>query len=116
VASLAICAAIALAIGSSWTVAGTLGAALVGISIALGLSPEVAAGAVISGAYFGDKISPLSETTNLAPAVAGTDLYTHIKAMMITTIPSIVVALVVFAVMGLNAEPEGAIEVTVGRL
>tara|TARA_B100000945_G_scaffold174931_1_gene140267 strand:+ start:341 stop:1783 length:1443 start_codon:yes stop_codon:yes gene_type:complete len=98
-----ICALSALSIGSSWTVAGTLGAALMGIATGLGLSPEVTAGAVISGAYFGDKMSPLSDTTNLAPAVAGTDLFTHINHMIWTTGPSLVIALIIFLFMGINS-------------
>lgn len=106
-----ICAAIALGIGSAWTVIGTIGVALIGIATALGVSPEVTAGAVISGAYFGDKMSPLSETTNLAPAVAGTDLYTHIRAMMATTIPSITIALVLYAVLGLRTDVTEAFNV-----
>ncbi len=109
-----ICAVVALGIGSSWTVMGTLGVALVAIAEALGLSPALAAGAVISGAYFGDKMSPLSETTNLAAAVAGTDLYKHIRSMMATTIPSIVMALAVYLVLGLQAQPEGAIDLATG--
>ena len=109
-----ICAVVALGIGSSWTVMGTLGVALVAIAEALGLSPALAAGAVISGAYFGDKMSPLSETTNLAAAVAGTDLYKHIRSMMATTIPSIVMALAVYLVLGLQAKPEGAIALETG--
>jgi len=99
-----ICGALALSIGSAWTVAGTLGVALIGIANALGVSPEITAGAVISGAYFGDKMSPLSETTNLAPAVAGTDLYTHIKSMLWTAVPSIIIALVIFGVVGYTGE------------
>jgi Na+:H+ antiporter, NhaC family len=97
-----ICAVSALAIGSSWTVAGTLGVALVGIAGGLGLSTAVAAGAIISGAYFGDKMSPLSDTTNLAPAVVGTDLFTHIRHMAWTTGPSFVIALVLYALMGVG--------------
>jgi Na+:H+ antiporter, NhaC family len=97
-----ICAVSALAIGSSWTVAGTLGVALVGIAGGLGLSTAVAAGAIISGAYFGDKMSPLSDTTNLAPAVVGTDLFTHIRHMAWTTGPSFVIALVLYALMGIG--------------
>ncbi len=95
-----ICAVLALSIGSAWTVAGTLGVGLIGIANALGVSASITAGAVISGAYFGDKMSPLSETTNLAPAVAGTDLFTHIKGMLWTTVPSILIALVIFGVLG----------------
>jgi NhaC family Na+:H+ antiporter len=104
-----ICAVIALGIGSSWTVMGTIGVALVAVSEALGLNAAIAAGAVVSGSYFGDKMSPLSETTNLAPAVAGTDLYKHIRAMMATTIPSILIALAIYLFIGLRATPEGAI-------
>ncbi len=103
-ASCLICALIALSIGSSWTVAGTVGIALIGAAAGLGLSPAVAAGAVISGAYFGDKMSPLSETTNLAPAVAGTDLFSHIGHMTWTAVPSILIALLIYLVIGLNIE------------
>ncbi len=103
-ASCVICGLIALSIGSSWTVAGTVGIALIGAAAGLGLSVEITAGAIISGAYFGDKMSPLSETTNLAPAVAGTDLFSHIGHMVWTTIPSIVIALILYAIIGLNIE------------
>lgn len=99
-----ICGLIALSIGSSWTVAGTVGIALIGAAAGLGLSLEITAGAIISGAYFGDKMSPLSETTNLAPAVTGTDLFTHIGHMVWTTIPSIVIALVLYALIGLSID------------
>lgn len=102
-----ICAVSALSIGSSWTVAGTLGVALMGIAAGLGLSPEITAGAVISGAYFGDKMSPLSDTTNLAPAVAGTDLFTHIQHMIWTTGPSLIIALVLFLVLGMTGSASG---------
>jgi NhaC family Na+:H+ antiporter len=104
VASCIICAVIALSIGSSWTVAGTIGIGLIGIASGLGLSLEITAGAIISGAYFGDKMSPLSDTTNLAPAVAGTDLFAHIRHMMWTTIPSLVIALIIFTIIGLNSD------------
>ena len=103
-ASCVICAFIALSIGSSWTVAGTVGIALIGAAAGLGLSPEITAGAIISGAYFGDKMSPLSETTNLAPAVAGTDLFTHIGHMVWTTVPSIILALLLFVTIGLRID------------
>ena len=102
-----ICAIASLSIGSSWTVAGTLGVALMGIATGLGLSPAVTAGAIISGAYFGDKMSPLSDTTNLAPAIAGTDLFSHIRHMVWTTGPSLVIALIIFLIMGLNSNAEG---------
>jgi NhaC family Na+:H+ antiporter len=103
-ASCLICAIAALATGSSWTVAGTLGVALIGVSMGLGLNPAIAAGAIISGAYFGDKMSPLSDTTNLAPAVVETDIFTHIRHMAWTTGPSFTIALVLFAIIGLGTD------------
>ena len=111
-ATAVICAVLAFSIGSAWTVAGTLEVGRIGIAEALGVSPEITAGAVISGAYFGDKMSPLSETTNLAPAVAGTDLFTHIKGMLWTTLPSIVIALVIFGVIGLRGEYSAPLDLT----
>jgi NhaC family Na+:H+ antiporter len=101
-AACVICAIVSVATGSSWTTAGTVGVALVGIAAAQDLNLGLAAGAIVSGAYFGDKISPLSDTTNLAPAMAGTDLFTHIRHMMWTTIPSLVVALILFTILGLR--------------
>lgn len=101
-----ICAVAALATGSSWTVAGTLGVALIGVAMGLGLSPAIAAGAIISGAYFGDKMSPLSDTTNLAPAVVGTDIFSHIRHMAWTTGPSFTIALFLFAIVGLGGEAQ----------
>ncbi|MDT0497436.1 Na+/H+ antiporter NhaC [Algiphilus sp. W345] len=106
-ASCLICAVIGLAIGSSWTVAGTVGVALMGVASGLGLSPAAAAGAVISGAYFGDKMSPLSDTTNLAPAVAGSELFDHIRHMCWTTLPSFTLALIGFTVLGLTTDLSG---------
>jgi len=106
VATCLICAVASLSIGSSWTVAGTLGVGLIGVALGFGLSPEITAGAVVSGAYFGDKMSPLSDTTNLAPAVAGTDLFTHIRHMAWTTGPSFLTALVLFLVLGLRTDIE----------
>jgi NhaC family Na+:H+ antiporter len=103
-ASCLICAIAALATGSSWTVAGTLGVALIGVSMGLGLNPAIAAGAIISGAYFGDKMSPLSDTTNLAPAVVDTDIFTHIRHMAWTTGPSFTIALVLFTIIGLGTD------------
>jgi NhaC family Na+:H+ antiporter len=107
-ATLLICAVVAISIGSSWTTAGTVGLALVGIAQIMGLSMPVTAGAVISGAYFGDKMSPLSDTTNLAPAMVGTDLFVHIRHMAWTTAPSFIIALILFTVMGLNTDTKGA--------
>jgi len=97
-----ICALVALCIGSSWTVAATIGVALMGVANGLGASAPMTAGAIISGAYFGDKLSPLSDTTNLAPAIAGTDLFTHIKHMLWSTIPSFIITLVIFLFLGIN--------------
>ena len=99
-----ICGVVAMSIGSSWTTAATIGVALIGIAQGLELSLEITAGAIISGAYFGDKVSPLSETTNLAPAVAGSELFAHIRYMLWTTIPSISTALVIFMFLGFNEE------------
>src|SRR5690606_24370976 len=103
-----VCAIVALAIGSSWTVAGTLGVALVGVAHGLGLDPAITAGAVISGAYFGDKLSPLSDTTNLAPAVAGTDLFAHVRHMTWTTLPSLLLALIGFALLAVGSQAGAA--------
>ena len=100
VASCIICAIVSLATGSSWTTVATVGIALIGIGEVLGFDKGLVAGAIISGAYFGDKMSPLSDTTNLAPAMAGTDLITHIKYMTLTTIPSIVITLIIFLIIG----------------
>ncbi len=102
-----ICSIISVATGSSWTTSATVGIALIGIANALGISPGMTAGAILSGAYFGDKISPLSDTTNLAPAMAGTDLFTHIKYMLYTTVPTITVTLLIFVILGLNIDVSG---------
>lgn len=91
---------VSLATGSSWSTIATIGVALLGIGSALGIHEGLVAGAIISGAYFGDKMSPLSDTTNLAPAVAGSDLFTHIRYMTITTGPSVAIAIVIFAIIG----------------
>ncbi|MBN10346.1 MAG: Na+/H+ antiporter NhaC [Flavobacteriaceae bacterium] len=103
-----ICALISLATGSSWTTSATVGIALIGIGKALGVPVGMVAGAVLSGAYFGDKLSPLSDTTNLAPAMAGADLFTHIRYMTHTTVPSIVVTLIVFIILGIGFNAEGS--------
>ncbi len=99
-ASALLCAIVAISIGSSWTVAGTLGIGLMGIAGSFGLSPSITAGAIVSGAYFGDKLSPMSDTTNLAAASTGVDLFRHIRHMLWTTIPSFVLALLIFALLG----------------
>jgi len=97
-----VCGIVAMSIGSSWTTAATVGVAFIGIGTGFEMSTAVTAGAVISGAYFGDKLSPLSETTNLAPAVAGSELFEHIRYMLWTTIPSITVALILFLIIGFD--------------
>lgn len=99
------CSVVSLATGSSWSTTGTIGIALIGIGQALGFDPGLVAGAIISGAYFGDKMSPLSDTTNLAAAMAGTDLFTHIKHMIYTTGPAIVISLIIFTIIGLTSSP-----------
>jgi len=96
----AICAVVAVGIGSSWTVAGTIGIGLIGVAANMGLSPAITAGAVISGAYFGDKTSPLSDTVNLAAASAGSDLYEHIRESLWTSVPALVLSLIGFALLG----------------
>ncbi len=106
-ASLIICAIISVATGSSWTTSATVGIALIGIGKAIGMPLGMVAGAVLSGAYFGDKLSPLSDTTNLAPAMAGAELFTHIRYMLYTTVPSILIALVVFIILGFTRTTEG---------
>jgi Na+:H+ antiporter, NhaC family len=95
-----VCAVVSLATGSSWSTGGTVGIALVGVGQALNIPTSMVAGAVISGAYFGDKLSPLSDTTNLAPAMAGTNLFTHVRYMLITTLPSFILAIIGFCILG----------------
>ena len=105
-ATLLICSVVSLGTGSSWSTAGTVGVALIGIGTGLGIPVAMVAGAVVSGAYFGDKLSPLSDTTNLAPAVAGTDLITHIRHMVYTTAPGYLLALILYGLMGLQFSSE----------
>ena len=107
-ACIVICAIISIATGSSWTTSATVGIALIGIGRALEIPVGMVAGAVISGAYFGDKLSPLSDTTNLAPAMAGSDLFTHIRYMTHTTVPSIIITLIVFLILGFFQNTTGA--------
>lgn len=111
-ATVIIAALISLATGSSWTTSATVGIALIGIGTAIGINPGMIAGAVVSGAYFGDKISPLSDTTNLAPAMAGTELFTHIKYMFYTTIPTFIITLIVFSILSFTIETKGAADVS----
>jgi NhaC family Na+:H+ antiporter len=105
-ATCVVCAVISLATGSSWSTAGTVGVALMGVGGGLGVPPPMTAGAIISGAYFGDKLSPLSDTTNLAPAVAGADLFTHIRHMLYTTVPSLILALIGYLIIGALLDTE----------
>src|SRR5690606_1721223 len=108
-AALIVCCIVSLATGSSWSTVATVGIALLGIGKALGIHEGIIAGAIISGAYFGDKMSPMSDTTNLAPAMAGTDLFTHIRYMTYTTIPTLTISMVIFLVIGLtNGEGGGS--------
>lgn len=109
-AACVVSAIVSIATGSSWTTVATVGVALLGIGKALGFEEGIIAGAIISGAYFGDKMSPLSDTTNLAPAMAGTDLFTHIRYMAKTTVPSITITLIIFIVVGFNYETVGSVE------
>ena len=114
-----ICALVAVSTGSSWTTVSTVGIALVGVAGAMGLQLGITAGAIISGAYFGDKLSPLSDTTNLAPAMVGSDLFTHIRHMLWTTVPSILIALICFTLLGLfGAAPSegGSLQVMLDAL
>ena len=104
-------AIVAGSIGSSWTTVGTIGVGLIGIAHGMDMSLSITAGAIVSGSYFGDKLSPLSDTTNLAPAVAGSNLYDHIKHMLWTTIPSITIALILFTIIGLSSTAEGNLAV-----
>ena len=110
VTSCLVCALVGFSIGSSWTVAGTLGIGFMGIAAALDLSLPISAGAIISGAYFGDKLSPLSDTTNLAAAVSNSDLFDHIQHMLWTTTPSFIIALVVFFVLGIGSGSNVAVQ------
>ncbi|MCU0357460.1 MAG: Na+/H+ antiporter NhaC [Cyclobacteriaceae bacterium] len=107
-AAVIVSAIVSLATGSSWSTIATVGIALLGIGQAMNISEGLIAGAIISGAYFGDKISPLSDTTNLAPAMAGTDLFTHIRYMVYTTVPSLIITLIIFLVWGFAMDTTSA--------
>ncbi|MCA6074027.1 Na+/H+ antiporter NhaC [Fulvivirga sedimenti] len=109
-AAVIVSAIVSIATGSSWSTSATIGIALMGIGEAMGINTGVVAGAVISGAYFGDKMSPLSDTTNLAPAMAGTDLFTHIRYMSRTTVPSILITLLIFLIWGFTLEGNAAMD------
>lgn len=110
-ATLIICSIISIATGSSWTTSATVGIALIGVGGALGFDLGMVAGAVISGAYFGDKLSPMSDTTNLAPAMAGTDLFTHIRYMTLTTVPTYIITLSLFIILGLTVDIKGDVNI-----
>jgi NhaC family Na+:H+ antiporter len=101
-ATMVICSVVSLGTGSSWSTAGTVGVALIGVGQGLGIPAAMVAGAIISGAYFGDKMSPLSDTTNLAPAVAGTDLFSHIRHMVYTVVPAYIAALLLYIILGIR--------------
>ena len=103
-----LCAIVSVATGSAWTSGGTIGVALMGIGTGLGIDSAITAGMVISGAYFGDKISPLSDSTNVAAAAAETDLYKHVRSMMYTTVPSFIIALTIYLVIGLGFDSSSA--------
>jgi len=109
-ATVVICSVVSLFTGSSWSTIATIGIALLGVGKTLGFDPALVAGAIISGAYFGDKMSPLSDTTNLSPAMVGVDIFKHIKYMTITTVPTYILTLVIFIVWGLSLNIEGNIE------
>lgn len=102
VTAVVVSAIVSVATGSSWSTVATIGVALLGIGKAIGINESIVAGAIISGAYFGDKISPMSDTTNLAPAMAGTDLFTHVRYMLYTTVPTMALTLIIFLIIGLN--------------
>jgi NhaC family Na+:H+ antiporter len=106
VATCLICSVISISTGSSWTTAGTVGVALIGVGQGLNIPLPMVAGAVISGAYFGDKLSPLSDTTNLAPAVAGSELFDHVRYMLYTTIPALIISLILYWFIGRNFSGE----------
>ncbi len=109
-ATCVICSIVSLATGSSWSTVATVGIALLGIGKALGIPEGIVAGAIISGAYFGDKMSPLSDTTNLASAMAGTDLFAHVKYMTLTTIPTLIITLVIYLGIGFFSDTSGEIQ------
>ena len=111
VATCLLCCIVSLATGSSWTTAGTVGIALIGVGTGLGIAPAMSAGAIVTGAYFGDKMSPLSDTTNLAPAMAGSTLFDHIRHMVYTVTPSLIIALVVYAILGLKVDKGASLDI-----
>jgi NhaC family Na+:H+ antiporter len=111
-AACVVCCIVSVATGSSWSTVATVGIALLGIGKTLGINEAVIAGAIVSGAYFGDKMSPLSDTTNLAPAMAGTDLFTHVRYMMYTTIPTLIITLIIFFIWGFTIDTQATSQET----
>ena len=114
--ALIFCSIISLAIGTSWGTIGTAGIALMGIGEAMGVSAAITAGAIISGAYFGDKLSPLSDSTNLTPGVTGGELFTRIKHMLWTTVPAYIISAIIFTVIGLQYNPSSVNTESVNQL
>lgn len=112
-ATCVICCVVSLATGSSWTTAGTVGVALIGVGTGLGVPTPMVAGAIVSGSYFGDKMSPLSDSTNLAPAVAGSELFEHIRHMIYTTGPALALALILYGILGFF---QGGAESAIGKV
>ena len=112
IAAMLICSITSLATGTSWGTMGTMGVALMGIGYGLGMNPGMTAGAIISGAYFGDKMSPLSDTTNLAPAMAGTDVMSHVKFMILPTSITYVICLVIYGILGAQQYHGGAADLS----
>jgi len=115
-ATVLICSVVALGTGSSWSTVGTIGIALIGVGEGLGIPLPMVAGAIISGAYFGDKMSPLSDTTNLAPAVAGTDLFSHIRHMIYTTLPAYLITVILYIIIGLRFTSGNLDTVTIEKI
>jgi NhaC family Na+:H+ antiporter len=111
VSTCVICAIVSVMTGSSWTTIATIGIALLGIGKALGVEEGWIAGAIVSGAYFGDKVSPLSDTTVLAATTTGTPLFSHIKYLMLTTVPSMIITLIIFTIAGLSYNSTDAIDI-----
>jgi NhaC family Na+:H+ antiporter len=116
IATLLICSIVSLATGSSWTTAGTVGIALMGVGMGLGIPAPMVGGAIISGGYFGDKMSPLSDTTNLAPAMAGADLFDHIRHMIYTTGPSYIISLILFGILGMQYAGGNLDQITINAM
>ncbi|MGL5054883.1 MAG: Na+/H+ antiporter NhaC [Fusobacteriaceae bacterium] len=114
--SLIVCSIVSLSLGSSWTTASTIGVALIGIGEGFGIDRNIIAGAIISGAYFGDKMSPLSDTTNLAPAMAGATLFDHIRHMIYTTLPAFIISLGIFTFMGMNGKAVTSNQETIDKI